>query len=54
MYAQVMRALGKSDSANEKQTIILFRLMYNRLYYQFKPKYDILFALFYYSLMFFS
>ena len=36
VYAQVMKALGKSETQNEKRSIVRFRMMYNRLYYQFK------------------
>ena len=39
MVAQVMRALGKQNDPTEKQTVLRFRLMYNRLFYQFKPEY---------------
>ena len=40
IYAQVMLAAGKANNSDyEKQSITRFRMLYNRLYYQFKPEY---------------
>lgn len=41
MHAQVLRAAGKTDDVTltEKQNVMRFRMMFNRMYYQFKPEY---------------
>jgi hypothetical protein len=40
IYAQVMLAAGKANNSDfEKQNITRFRMIYSRLYFQFKPEF---------------